>query len=286
MRFVAHLPDRRARALCSVALVLATTGARGVPRPTEAPIAALPPSVALARYAFALGLLRKPKALSFEYTVEQLGLRNLEQTHRVYRSGLRERDETLVVDGYTLKRSAVRIFTDRTYRYDVQSVAPTEATYAFAFAGLVRTGDSYGYAFRTEPRALGPFAVSEIVIDGRTFLPAVVRFKIAGAGARGSGVLQYGRSDVYWVIREATVSAHLTNGTTAHERIVWSDYQFHPSLPPSTFHAPRPAASDVPLAPNTIAARNREPGITADFRATRAERSSIQSQVPTTSANG
>lgn len=231
----------RARGLVLAALALATLGAHPAPRPSAALLADLPPSLVLSRYEAALASLTRPKALSFDYTVEQLGPRNLEQTHRVYRSGVRERDETVVVDGYTLKRPAIRIFTNRTYRYDVGSIAPTSDAYSFAYAGVVRAPSGYAYAFRTERREPAAFAVSAVDIDGRTFLPAVVHFKTATDGARGSGVLQYAGFASYWLVREAQVDAHLENGTLGHERIVWSNYQFHQSLPPSTFEAPPPA---------------------------------------------
>lgn len=224
-------------------------GARNASRSSPASRLPLASNTVLLRYAAALALLPRPKVISFDYTVEQLGLRNLEQTHRVYRSGLRERDETVLVDGYTLTRPAIRIFTNRTYRYDIASVAPAPGAYAFAFAGVVRASGGYGYVYRTAPRAAGSFAVSEVEIDGRTFLPSVVRFRIAGGGARGSGSLRYGRSEGYWVIREAQVNAHVTSGTNAHERILWSNYQYPAALPPSTFQAPRPLATRAPAAP-------------------------------------
>jgi hypothetical protein len=235
------------------AALLAAAGA-APPAGTEA----LLPNAVLARYATSLAKLRRPKAITFDYSVEQLGLRNMEQTHHVYRSGLAERDETLIVDGQPLPLPAVRILANRTYRYDIGAIAPTPATYAFAYAGTVVAGDGFGYVFRTERRAPAAFAVSEIQIDSRTFLPSIVRFKIAGYGARGSGELDYGLSDAYWVVREAQVNAHLTSGALAHERITWSNYQFPPSLPPSTFEAPRPLPAIEP-APSVTTAPELQP---------------------------
>jgi hypothetical protein len=235
----------RARALVlSAAVYVACTGARFQAHPAaEAAVVRLEPATVLARYADALANLKRPPTQSFEYSVEQLGLRNIEQTHRVYRSGLNERDETLIVDGYTLKQPAVRILANRTNRYDIAAVAPKPADYTFTFDGTKRDAAGYTYVFRTAPRATPQFAVSEIEIDGRSFLPSLVRFKIGGGGARGSGELAYGLADAYWVVRAANVSVHLTNGATAHERIEWSAYRFPPSLPASTFEAPRPIAS-------------------------------------------
>lgn len=232
------------------AIVLAAVGAGLQPLAGAAePPLRLTPAAVLARYDQALATLKRPPTLSFEYSVEQLGLHNIEQTHRVYRRGLNERDETLVVDSYTLKAPEVRILANRTNHYDVAAVAPKVADYSFAFAGTRRDASGFTYLFHTTPRATQSFAVGEVEIDGRTFLPSLLRFKIAGGGARGSGELAYGLTDAYWVIRSAVVSVHLTDGVTAHERIEWSNYRFPPSLPDSTFTAPRALATATPLIP-------------------------------------
>jgi len=208
-------------------------------QPAGAP--ALAPGAVLARYGHALATLRRPKSVSFQYSVEQLGLRNLEQTHRVYRSGLRERDETLAADGQPLPIPSIRIIENRMDRYDILAVAPRLPAYAFTFVGLRHRA----YVFKTLAHAAGPFTVTAVELDAGTYLPAVVRFRIAGNGARGSGELHYARADRYWVVRMAQITAHLTNGARAHERIAWSGYQFPSSLPPSTFVLPR---STVPPA--------------------------------------
>ena len=197
------------------AAVLVTAVA--APAARTAPAAALPvrPARVLARYVRALAEQPQPKLLSFLYQVEQLGLRNMTQTHRVYRAGRKERDETLTVDGYELDRPAIRIFGDRRSRYDVAAIAPTPAGYKFAFKYAFRGPGGYSFVFSTEPRAPSSFAVSEITIDGRSFLPSVVRFNLAGNGAHGFGELVYGRSDAYWLVREARVAARLGDGSRA-----------------------------------------------------------------------
>ena len=224
--------------------VALTVPARSAP----ANLRAVEPATILRGYASALALLARPKALSFDYTVSQLGLHDMEQMHHVYRSGLDERDETLsvVVSGTTLAAATVRIIRNRTYRYDIATIAPRADRYAFVASGARRIDGGYVYRFRTVPRGQRAFAVSEIDIDGGSLLPAVVHFHIAGGGARGEGVLIYGRSDSRWVVREARVNAHLSNGSTARERIVWSNYRFYEALPRSTFDAPKPAVTATP----------------------------------------
>lgn len=194
----------------------------------------------LVAYARALVQASPPPNVTFEYSVEQLGVRDMQQAHRVYRSAQAERDETLAIDGHPLKAPAVRIFSNRVNRYAIGRVAPAPAGYTFAFRGAVNEPQAYGYWFATQPRGAASYAVTDVEIDGRAFLPRRINFKIGGANARGSGALSYGRVDRYWVILEADVSAHLADGKLSREHIRWSNYQFPASLPDSTFSAPRP----------------------------------------------
>jgi hypothetical protein len=168
----------------------------------------------------------------------------MEQTHRVYRSGRSERDETTNVDGYELQRPSVRIIANRTYRYDIAAVAPTPATYRFELRRAVARGSSFDYVFTTASLGARAFAVTEIVIDGSRFLPSIVRFKAAGGDAHASGELVYAPTGRYWIVRDARVSAHLASGAVAREHIAWSDYSFPSALPPSTFAVPSARASE------------------------------------------
>lgn len=207
--------------------------------------APLAPREVLQRYAHALAMLPRPRHVSFQYSVEQFGLRGFEQTHRVYRSGSHERDETLAADGTTLKVPSIRIIENRTNRYDVLAVAPRPAAYDFTFRGRSHSL----YVFRTTPHAPRSFTVNEIQIDARNSLPAVMRFRISAGGARGNGELRYGRAGPYWMVRQALVTARLATGEHARERIAWGAYQFPASLPPSTFQPPRSTAAPAPALP-------------------------------------
>ncbi len=213
------------------------------------PVAVAPGRV-LERYAAALARLPQPKNVSFAYAVEQLGAHDLVQTHLVYRSGKRERDETLTVDGYTLKRRSIRVLANRVDRYDVRAFAPKPSSYAFRFVRSVVTGGARGYVFRTAPLGIAPFSIDEITIDGASFLPTRMLFRVSGKGARGRGEIRYARSDRYWLVREAVVNVALANGKTARERIAWSNYQFPIALPPSTFSSPRALAPLVVETPS------------------------------------
>jgi hypothetical protein len=234
------------RACAVAALAFATLGARPAMHVPVEPAEPKPLASAtvLANYAKALGAVARPHAMSFSYTIEQLGLRNMEQTHRVYRSGLDERDETLGVDGYTLPRPSVRIIANRTYRYDVKAVAPAPSSYRFVYAGKLRHGRSFTYVFRTAAYGTPAFRVTGIEIDGTHFLPSLVRFTMTSADARGHGAIAYMSDGLYWVVRDATVSARLASGTVASEHIAWGDYSFPSALPPSTFDAPNVHASE------------------------------------------
>lgn len=203
-----------------------------------APPRPLGPDAVLANYARALELAPRPPAVEFEYAVEQLGLHNIEQTHHVYRAGQSERDEIRAVDGQTLSKPSVRILLNQAYRYDISEIAPRPSEYTFTYAGTTLAGTNhYAYEFKTEAHQAEGFTVDSITIDGLTFLPSAIHFRIAGDSARGSGELLYGKADRYWLVREASVSAHVPNGGVAHETIVWSRYQFPPDLPASTFNA-------------------------------------------------
>ncbi len=234
------------RFCAATVLAFATLGARPVTHVAVEPAEPKPlaASTVLAKYAKALAAVVRPHAISFSYTVEQLGLRNMEQTHRVYRSGLDERDETLGVDGYTLPRPSVRIIANRTYRYDIKAVAPAPSSYRFVYTGKFVHGRSFTYVFRTAAYGTPAFRVTGIEIDGTHFLPSLVRFTMTSADVRGHGEIAYMSDGLYWVVRDAQVSAQLASGTLAHEHIAWGDYSFPVALPPSTFDAPNVHASE------------------------------------------
>jgi len=197
------------------------------------------------RYADALAQLERPRAMIFEYSVEQSGLHNLEETHRIYRSGLRERDETLVADGLPLKLPSVRVVANSAYRYDVLALAPKPADYTFTYAGTRTVLGRKAYAFRTDPVSLSSFAVSDVLIDAQRYLPLVIAFASAGHGMKGKGRIEFMAAGPYWVAREASVSARSTS-KDARERIRWSKYRFPSSLPKSTFAQPHPVVSPAP----------------------------------------
>ncbi len=245
------------RALASLAALVAMAApqvARGAPGGSARVVGARPAlgkpptaAVVLARYRAALAALERPKAMAFEFSLSQLGLHDMEQSHRVYRSGTNERDETLVVDGYRLKAPSVRIVTGHGSHYDLLAIAPRPQTYRFVPVAALDIGGAYRYLFRVSPLGPRSFAVREIELDGHTYLPAIVRFQTASSGARATGELRYGSADGYWVIRSANVVAKLRNGKSARERIVWSRYTFPANLPPDTFRAPRVRATKTPL---------------------------------------
>jgi hypothetical protein len=132
---------------------------------------------------------------------------------------------------------------NQAYRYDIGEIAPRVSDYTFTYAGTSMVGNNhYAYQFKTEAHQATGFAVDSITIDGLTFLPSALHFRIAGDAAHGSGELLYAKADRYWLVRQASVSAHVPNGGIAHETIVWSRYEFPPELPPSTFNAPSTSA--------------------------------------------
>lgn len=200
--------------------------------------ALLDSQVVLQRYELELASLKTPPALIFNYAVSQEGGVTIEQRHTIYRSGLNVRDETTTVNGETLKPKVVRI-AQRPDRYDVTKLAPRADAYTMLFLRVVRDGTHMDYEYEATPLRAGAFAATRVVIDGLSFLPKTIGFRTAGASATGTGELQFARSQGYWVPIAATVTASV-NGKPARERISWSGYRFPPSLPPSTFVAPKP----------------------------------------------
>jgi hypothetical protein len=157
-------------ALCAVWL---TAPSFAAPRGSKIAAVEAAPNAAYvtAHYLTALAKLKHAKTVSFEYALEQLGLHTMEQTHRVYRSGSNERDETLVIDGIKLNAPAVRIITGRNPHYDIAVVTPRPETYRFTPVAAPKTSTGvYTYVFHVAPRAPRAFAVTAIELDGRTYL--------------------------------------------------------------------------------------------------------------------
>lgn len=195
--------------------------------------------IVLQRYELEMADLKSPPAMIFSYAVSQAGSTAIEQRHRIYRSGLNVRDETIAVDGETLKPKIVRI-SRRENRYDVARLAPRSSGYTMLFVREIPNGAHVDYEYETTPiRRSSAFAVTRLVVDGATFLPRSITFRTAGSTASGEGVLRFVKSGAYCVPTVASVEATV-NGKPARERIVWSDYRFPPSLPSSTFVGPRP----------------------------------------------
>jgi len=204
--------------------------------------AQLDSQIVLDRYAARLLREEGPKVLVFSYTVSQAGPRDIEQTHRIYRSGDLVRDETLMVDG--VKQKSIRIARYRN-RYTLDNLAPRVTQYAFLFERSIRAPSGIQYAYRAVPLgAAGGFVVDAMTIDGRTFLPVLIRFHAASAAMKGSGAIAFTNSGRYWVPISASVEASI-NGKPARERITFSAYQFPASLPKSTFQGPLPLPTPV-----------------------------------------
>jgi hypothetical protein len=193
----------------------------------------------LEQYAARLLTAELPKTLVFTYSVSQAGPQMLEQMHRVYRSGDLVRDETLQIDGQTLKIKITRIARYRN-RYTLETLAPRMTAYAFLFVRTVRSGSAYSYIYRAVPLgATAAFIVEGVTIDGRSYLPSEIRFRTRSGAISGAGAVSFGKSGKYWVPSTVTVQATIA-GKPARERITFMSYQFPRSLPKSTFQSPRP----------------------------------------------
>jgi hypothetical protein len=205
--------------------------------------AALPPQLdsqyVLQRYALALDAVATPKAVIFSYSVSQAGPSNIDQTHTIYRSGMKVRDETLSVNGERLAHKSVRI-SRHSDRYAIDAIAPRTDAYQLLFLYAIRDGHHLDYVYDASP--LGPAGgavVYKLVIDGLRFLPRAVYFRTSGDDAKGSAVIEYRGFGRYWLPTLASVNATVGK-KPARERIVFGDYRFPSSLPPWTFVPPKP----------------------------------------------
>jgi hypothetical protein len=196
----------------------------------------LAPAEVLARYAAALATVRTPSALTFEYTLNQTGMRNSEQMHRIFRSGNDERDELLVMDGRKVVPPRVRIFHGRRNRYTLAGLAPNPEAYAFRFVGTAKAGRHVDYVFETTPRAPGAFRVTTVTIDGVAFVPSALAF--AAPAHAGSGTMTFARFDRYWLPTAVTARATYREIPTT-EHLTFARYRFPERLPPATFAVPR-----------------------------------------------
>ncbi len=216
-------------------------GAAGYAAPAQSP----PPAAILQRYADALAGLPRPAYVIFEISVEQSGVYNIEQTHRIYRNQTRERDEMLSTEGTKLKIPAVRIGASP-YHYDVTRLAPRPGEYTFAFAGMRQLEGRPAYAFRTTSMATAAYAATSVWIDTQRFLPLAIEFHTVAGTTRGAGRITFRPLGPYWVARDVTLTADVA-GKVARERITWTTYRFPERLPPSTFAPPRPVETVAPI---------------------------------------
>lgn len=203
-----------------------------------APSGQLDSQVVLAHYASALAKAEPPKNEVFTYTVSQAGPHDIEQQHRIYRSGENVRDETLSIDGQGLRRKTTRIsrYSDR---YAIGRLAPRADEYTFLFMSAARSGSHYEYTYQAIPLIKSSsFVVESITIDGASYLPSTLRFRTSNGTVVGTGSIAYASAGSYWVPTLVQVSATVA-GKPARERIAFSSYGFPASLPTSTFQTAR-----------------------------------------------
>jgi hypothetical protein len=209
--------------------------------PTPPP--AVAPASMLARYAVALAANPTPPVLSFEYSLDQTGAHDIQQTHRVFRSGLSERDELLTTDGKKLNPPSIHIFLGHRNRYAIEALAPRPEAYTFRYIGTVRDGHHVDEVFATTPRSASNVRIEQVTIDGVTALPDMIRFSTTVHAGHGS--VAFGRVQKYWMATAATATATVGKSLTI-EHLAFYRYRFPISLGASTFSTPKPLPSFAP----------------------------------------
>jgi hypothetical protein len=199
----------------------------------------------LQRYALAIDRVTAPKVVIYSYTVSQVGASNIEQRHRIYRSGTDVRDETLAVDGIALSRKIVR-FGHRPERYTAARFAPRSDAYELIFLGTAKDGRHFDYVYEATPLNHSSATwIDRVTIDGVRFLPRAVHFHSGGPDVAGTAEIEFAPFGKYWMPVLAVAQARVKN-KPAREQILWSDYRFPESLPSSTFQAPQPLPGATP----------------------------------------
>ena len=218
------------RAILAVLAALVLLGA--------APPEQLDSQVVLVHYASAIAKVVPPKNVVFTYSVSQAGPRDIEQQHRIYRSGENVRDETLSADGQSLRRKVTRIsrYHDR---YAIERLAPRMDEYSFLFVRAARNGKHLEYTYQAVPLIKSSsFVVESMTIDGKSYLPTLLQFRTSNGTLTGTGSIAYAAAGPYWLPIVAQASATIA-GKPARERITFSGYTFPASLPSTTFQTAR-----------------------------------------------
>ena len=203
------------------------------------------PSQVVTNYATALAAVKAPPAYTFEYSFEHHGDRPQARHDLVYRQGDRERDEIMSVNGQRLLSPQIRVFNGRRDRYAIVRIAPSPDAYAFTYAGVQKNGRHLDYVFDATPRIPSDYTVTQVTIDGETFLPRKVTFRTHSGTIVGTGAITYAKAERYWMPQSASARAEV-GGKLQTERILWGHYRFYASLPRSTFAQPRPLPSAGP----------------------------------------
>ena len=228
MHFSRRIEQRRQAVLGTVALAGILLGAS--PGPAQ-----LDSQVVVNRYLAALDRVTQPPFAVFSYRVSQAGAHNIEQTHRIFRGAVRERDETISMEGDSVKIVRVVSVHDR---YVVTRLAPRAPAYTFLFLQTRRHGKHLDYVYATEPLAESAFTIIGVTIDGETYLPSLITFKDVVGKVHATGSVAYAKVGPFWVPTIAEATADL-GGHPTRERLTWSGYSFPASLPPSTFIQPK-----------------------------------------------
>jgi hypothetical protein len=218
-----------------------------VPLPLASPVATNEAAI-LARYATLVAKASSAPFVSFDYTVEQVGLRDFQQVHRIYRDKSNERDELTIVNDELLPRPVVRLYRRKPERYSVGRVAPRAPAYAFRYLAPARNGKHAAYVFATIPKVAGRFRVDRVTIDGVTAMPTQLQFTTKSGAVVGRGTIEFMKVDRYYVPSAVTVHATV-DGQETRERIVWTHYRFPKSLPSNVFTPPRRLPANEPVVP-------------------------------------
>ena len=116
----------------------------------------------------------------------------------------------LSINGERFAAPEIRIFRGRGDRYAVGKLSPRPEEYAFTYVGPQRDGQHLDYVFDTVSRAAGAYAVTQVTIDGLSFLPSKISFRTKSGGVVGSGQIAYAKADKFWMPTSASARAEVS----------------------------------------------------------------------------
>ena len=177
----------------------------------------------------------------FTYTESRGGPnRIVTGVHRVYRdaSGF-QRNETLEINGSTLRPPRVLTFQRASWPYHADQFAVDAADYEAAFAGVATVDGRRAYIYSVKRVSSAPFQITELALDPSAGLPLRERYSVTGGGCAARGQVDFGPAGSYWLptsISAQCDAADPSGSSQYKDTIRFTGYQFPAAIPSDVMH--------------------------------------------------